>query len=245
MNTELKAVYEQHKARLKQLPELSLDNVQPVILMDVPEKWVSAPKRVLIVGQETMGWDFKAGEYYDWPHPPILDLEQYLDYEQSVDAVMYGYRAFEFARHQPGNYNSAFWRAYRQVRSVTGDERDGFECAVLYTNLFKNAVDGDSIVRNGTEQEADAVWQYSAGLLAKEIEVLKPDVVILFTGPDYDRYVNFEFSGVAFNEVEGYAPRVLSKLSHPMLPEQTWRTYHPSYLNRGHWHLLDEVCARL
>lgn len=242
---QLKAIYEQHKAELKLLPELLLNDVQPVIVMDVPEKWASAHKRVLVVGQETMWWDFRSGDYYDWPYPPITSLKEYLEYDGSVGAMMHGYRAFEFAAHQPRNYNSAFWRAYRQVRLAVGDDLEGFESTVLYTNLFKNAVDGGSIVKNGSEQEADALWQYSAGLLSKEIGVIKPDAVIMFTGPDYDRYLNFEFAGVKFIEVEGHVPRGFSKLSHPLLPEQTYRTYHPNYLSRGHWHLVDEVCEQL
>jgi len=239
--TELKAVYEQHKAQLKLLPELAFDDVQPVIVMNVPEKWASAEKRVLLVGQETMGWDFEPGHYYDWPYPPIKSLGAYLEYDASVGAMMHGYQSFEFAAHQP-NYNSPFWRAYRQIRLAVGDAPDGFDTSVLHTNLFKSAVDGGSIVKNGSEEEADAVWQYSAGLLAKEIETLKPDVVIMFTGPDYDRYIDFEFAGVDFNEVDRHAPRVISKLFHPALPEETYRTYHPNYLSRGHWHLVDELC---
>lgn len=242
---QLRALYEQHKTSIQGLQDLPSGKIEPLILMDVPQGWASAGQRVLIVGQETLGWDFQPGDYYDWPYAPITRLEEFLAQPASVEAMMHGYRAFEFARYQPGNFNSPFWRAHRRVRQATGEEETGFDTQVLYTNLFKTAVDEKSIVKNGTWEEADSVWRISAGLLTREIEILKPDTVIFFTGPDYDRYLELEFAGLEWEAVGEHQQRRFSKLTHAALPAKTWRTYHPGYLSRGHWHLLEEICAGL
>jgi hypothetical protein len=243
--SSLKALYEEHKAALLDLDNFPREGVEPLILMDVPEGWSNASRKVLVIGQETLGWDFKPDDGYEWPYPPITGLEQFLTVPLSVEAMMHGYRAFEFSRHQPGNFNSPFWRAYRQIREAVGDEPMGFNTKVLYTNLFKTAVDGTSIVKNGTQEEADNIWQASVTLLAREIKILRPDAVVFFTGPDYDRYLELEFEGLQWAPSDKHGQRAFSKLSHPALPENSYRTYHPGYLSRGNWHLVDEICSAL
>lgn len=242
---ELLALYEQRKAALQEFENLPSQGVEPLILMDVPKGWAGATNRVLIVGQETLGWDFAPGDYYEWPYPPISSLEDFLGFPDSVGAMMHGDKMFEFARHQPGNVNSPFWRAYRQVREAVGDDPVGFDTKVLYTNLFKTAVDGTSIVKNGTTDEADNIWRASAQLLTREIELLQPDAVVFFTGPDYDRYLELEFPGLGWTPIGEHAQRSFAKLNHSALPAKSYRTYHPGYLSRGNWHLVEDICAAL
>lgn len=243
--SRLHALYDAHKSAMHELEGFPRAGVEPLILMDVPEGWSRATNRVLVVGQETLGWDFEQGSYYDWPYPPIKGFEDFLSVPNSVEAMIHGYRAFEFSRYQPGNVNSPFWRAYRQIREAVGDEPEGFETKVLYTNLFKTAVNGTSIVKNGTIQEADDIWRASAQLLTREIEILRPDAVVFFTGPDYDRYLELEFAGVEWVSVDGFSQRQISKITHPSLPSRAYRTYHPGYLSRGNWHLVDQICTAL
>ncbi|WP_324741422.1 cyclic-phosphate processing receiver domain-containing protein [Pseudomonas veronii] len=241
----LHALYHTHKSTVRELEDFPRAGVEPLILMDVPKGWSKATNRVLIVGQETLGWDFEPGDYYEWPYPAIKGIEDFLDVPNSVEAMIHGYRAFQFSRYQPGNVNSPFWRAYRQIREAVGDEPEGFETKVLYTNLFKTAVNGTSIVKNGTTQEADDIWRASAQLLTREIEILRPDAVVFFTGPDYDRYLELEFPNLEWASVNGHDQRQLSKVIHSSLPSKAYRTYHPGYLSRGNWHLVDQVCSAL
>ena len=62
---ELLALYEQRKTALQEFENLPSQGVEPLILMDVPKGWAGATNRVLIVGQETLGWDFAPGDYYE------------------------------------------------------------------------------------------------------------------------------------------------------------------------------------
>ncbi|GAB1619854.1 cyclic-phosphate processing receiver domain-containing protein [Pseudomonas putida] len=243
--SRLQALYSAHKSTLHELQGFPRSGVEPLILMDVPDGWSEATNRVLVVGQETLGWDFQPGDYYEWPFPPIKGIDDYLSIPNSVEAMIHGYRAFEFSRHQPGNVNSPFWRAYRQIRTAVGDKAEGFGTKVLYTNLFKTAVNGTSIVKNGTEQEADDIWRASYQLLTREIEILRPDAVVFFTGPDYDRYLELEFSNLEWAPVGGHSQRAFAQVIHRSLPIKTYRTYHPGYLSRGNWQVVDQVCAAL
>lgn len=57
---------------------------------------------------------------------------------------------------------------------------------------------------------------------------------MFFTGPYYDWILKSIFPGIEFEPVEGQ--RFLAKIRHPKLPDQSYRTYHPAYLNRaGLW----------
>ena len=49
------------------LPAELQDRLSPPLLIKVPEKWERSDKRVLVIGQETLGWSFQSGEYYSWP----------------------------------------------------------------------------------------------------------------------------------------------------------------------------------
>jgi hypothetical protein len=78
----------------------------------VGSSWESAPRRVLVVGQETKGWGGKPGDNYAWPHPPLTKLGQCQCYDGSITALIDVYSAFEFSRHDRKLAGSPFWRAF-------------------------------------------------------------------------------------------------------------------------------------
>lgn len=223
------------------LPNELLARLSPPLLLHPTVRWKEAPVRVLIVGQETLGWGFETGSYYDWPYSSIWSFEDFLTVPDSVEAMIHGYKVFEFSRYQPENYRSPFWRAYRQVRHKFDNEIDGLETAVLWTNIFRMSLDGGSVVKGGTPEEIKSIQIATHGLLRYEIEILKPDVVLFFTGPDYNDVLYSEFKDVQLQDFNGYDLSRTSWIAHPSLPLVSIRTYHPGYLNRGNWHLVDEV----
>ncbi|HVW84012.1 MAG TPA: hypothetical protein VHB50_05010, partial [Bryobacteraceae bacterium] len=79
-------------------------------------------------------------------------------------------------------------------------------------------------------------------LLLHEIAILNPGAVIFLTGPNYDREIKAEFPDVQFHPTSEIPVRMLARLKHPCLPEKTFRTYHPHYLQRARqWQLLEEI----
>jgi hypothetical protein len=236
----LKTLYEQIKEGAFISDELA-ERLSPPLLLYPTARWKEAAVRVLIVGQETLGWDFSAGSYFEWPYPEISSFKDFLAVDNSVEAMMHGYKVFEFSRYQPDNYRSPFWRAYRQIRRNFDSEVDGLETAVLWTNLFRMSIDGGSVVNNGTEEEIKSLQLATTGLLKSEIEILKPNVALFFTGPYYNDTLYTEFEGIKLVNFLEHDPSRTAWLEHQHLPNVSLRTYHPGYLNRGNWELVDNI----
>ena len=243
IQSELNSLYEQFKSNTS-LPSELAERTSPPLLLSVPEKWLNSTKRVLVVGQETLGWDFHPGDYFPDLKDPIMTFADFQATPNSVAALTAGYRDFEFARHQPGNYNSPFWRAYRSVRSSLGEDVDGAETAVLWTNLFRMSLDNGSVYENGNSEEAALIREAGSALLRAEIQALAPTSVIFFTGPNYNEHLYAQFPGIEPFNLESYEPEKTSMLKHPLLPIRTFRTYHPAYLARsGQWGIISEINA--
>jgi hypothetical protein len=144
------------------------------------------------------------------------------------------YRWFALARRFP-TLNSPFWRAFRLLDAGINTVTD----SALWTNLFKVDVNG-SVVRNCTAKEMTAIQNVQQGLLRHEVEVLKPDFVVFFTGPSYDTSIRCAFPEAEFRPLAPEFPTsTISLVSAPGLPPNTVRTYHPVYLQRSRrWSIL-------
>ncbi|MCF1249250.1 hypothetical protein LH705_06715 [Pseudomonas putida] len=243
IQSELNSLYEQFKSNTS-LPSELAERTSPPLLLNVSEKWVNSAKRVLVVGQETLGWDFHPGDYFPDLKAPIMTFADFQATPNSVAALTAGYRDFEFARHQPGNYNSPFWRAYRSVRSSLGEDVDGAETAVLWTNLFRMSLDHGSVYENGSPEEAVLIRDAGSALLRAEIELLAPTSIIFFTGPNYNEHLYSQFPDIELMHLEDYELEKTAMLSHSLFPIRTFRTYHPAYLARsGQWNIISEINA--
>jgi hypothetical protein len=75
-------------------------------------------------------------------------------------------------------------------------------------------------------------------LLPDEIDIIRPDVAVFFTGSGYDGRLRETFPGVVFHRVS----KLVSRLEHGQLPRHSYRTAHPKYLQlSGNWRVLDEL----
>ena len=239
MQSELILVYERFKASTSFSLEMS-ERLSPPLLLYVPKTWLTSKERILLVGQETLGWGFTSGHYYEWRYPPIPDFSAFKAAPVSVTAMVHGYKMFEFARHQPENYRSPFWRAYRQCRTMLGEAKDGIETSVLWTNLFRMSLDGGRVL-NGSETEVTQLLDAGKELLRREILILRPTAVVFFTGPDYNSALYTTFPSMEVTDFNGHDSSRTAKVSHPDLPNRAWRTYHPNHLSFRKWHILDQV----
>ena len=239
MQTKLIEAYLKFKEE-STLPETLQERLSAPLLLKVSNTWVKNKKRVLIVGQETLGWNFRKGQHYKWPYDPISSFKDFKMIDDSINAMVHGYSFFEFAKHHR-NYSSPFWRAYRQVRKKIGDEIDGINTSVLWSNLFRMSLDGGSVIKNGSLEEISNIRTSSAGLLKAEIKILNPTSIIFFTGPDYNNSLYSEFENSTLIPFKSYDINQTSYVKHEVLPEKTIRTYHPGYLNRGKWDIVNQI----
>jgi hypothetical protein len=147
----------------------------------------------------------------------------------AVRTLMRCYDEFDLGK----NYTrSPFWQGAHRLFNLLN--ANGPSRSFLWSNLIK--------VDKGQDRPEYDVEESICRLriLEQEISITKPDAVVFFTGPNYDQRLIDTFDGVEFS---AHSP-MLARLKHPLLPRQTYRTYHPNYLRRSrNWGVL-EVIAR-
>jgi len=132
-----------------------------------------------------------------------------------LDGLLDAYKAFDLARNTG---SSPFWQASHTIAQRVNP--NGPERAFLWTNLIK--MDEGEGRPNAALEEAVC----KLGLLNREIELLRPDVVVFFTGPSYDARLSTTFPGLKYHEIT----KGLAQLDHCTLPTKSYRTYHPKHL---------------
>ena len=82
-------------------------------------------------------------------------------------------------------------------------------------------------------------------MVSFEVNELKPNLVVFFAGPNYDRFITRVFDDAAFEAISAKPVRQLARVKSHWLPTNSIRTYHPNYLWRhGFYEYVAEiVCA--
>lgn len=220
VQNQLRALYERQLGSLVKgialLPE-SRRLSFPLLINLEAGSYLTSAVRLAIVGQETFGW---VGDGRELGRPGALD--------RALDS----YREFAFGRQ----YNaSPFWVACHQL--YRGLNHLGEPNGFAWTNILKL----DEADRRPAPDLEDLLLQHF-NVVPEELDILKPDVVVFLTGPDYDGILERTFAGVKYLPLGTDPIRVIAQLSHPRLPEATFRTYHPGYLRRARkWTILTSI----
>lgn len=194
-----------------------LDYVGPLFLYCWEDEYLSARHRLMIIGQETNGWE-----------------SYYVRTEEDVRNYIQTYKEFELGKH----YRSLFWRYAHLVNEmINGKDGKNF----VWNNVNKFGIDGSG----KPDQEVLDNENLHYNLLAREIEILKPDICIFLSGPDYDVDLKMKFDDLKIEQFQDYPLNEAARLRSRFLPEQSFRTYHPGYGNRySEWYtdLLGKIC---
>ena len=241
MNQRLQEAYADWKRSL-QFAEDDAAKLSPPLLLSVPPGYTEADRRILFFGRETFGWEWtrKLREDYpeyqvDYPYTDVSTLQDFLANDDSVEALCWGYREFKFAEYQPTNRNSPFWQAFREVQGWRG-------VGLIWNNLSRCDFQGGSVL-SAPKALQTYLAECQRGLVAKELEILRPHVCLFFTGPGYDNLLSGVFPECSFTPVDKDIPvSQLARIGHPRLPANSFRTYHPHYLRRGgHWDFIKRL----
>ncbi|GAA4019184.1 hypothetical protein GCM10022280_18650 [Sphingomonas swuensis] len=230
INARLRALYADWKCGLRG-DDPMVAQLSPPDLVCVPDGYEQASSRVVYVGQEQMGWSWsqRSLDEYDygtqiWPHSSIESWLDFITAPDSVDALMAGYRLFDFAQHQPLNHRSPFWRQYRRFAA------HGAACT---TNLDRTSWKGGAIDDGPPEMRAYIANSGTHKLLRDELAILAPTICLFMTGPHRDHLIKETCPGVRFEPLSPDIPREqLGRLICDGLPPLSFRTYHPSHLSR-------------
>jgi len=164
-------------------------------------------------------------EYLDEPLKLMCVGQETYGWDQSltIKDQLDSYEWFNFG----SNYKSTpFWNVIRKVERILGVS----PYSIAWSNL--NRFDQDVGAPVGAVLEE--VEQFDC-ILKREIEILKPDVCILFTNHKYDNRLMAMYEGVVFENIEGLPQTHFSKLTHPALPKITIRAPHPKTIRIQSW----------
>lgn len=241
MQQQLNASYANWKQNLRLENDVAAHLSAP-LLLSVPPAYANAERRILFFGQETYGWkwtrDLRARypEYkVDYRYMDVRTMRDFLANDDSVEALCWGYRQFNFAKYQPVTKRSPFWRAFRKVQGWP-------DAGLIWNNLSRCDYQGGSVRRAPPDLQAH-LSACQSGLVAEELAILRPHVCLFLTGPNYDHFLSEVFPHCEFTAlVEGIPVRQLACVGHPSLPARSFRTYHPSYLSRRRrWNFLETL----
>ena len=209
------------------LPKRLAVKASPPLLVCPHERWHSARVKLLIVGQETRRWMYNPSEVGELDDP-IENFWEFSRAKHGVGAMSNLYRWYALGRVHP-RLNSPFWRGFRAIDSAINGAQD----AALWTNVFKVNVNG-SVMKNCKAAEVAALQRAQKGLLAEEIAILNPDVVVFFSGPRYEASLRCEFPDMRISPLSRRVPAsAVGVVRAAGLPVRTIRTYHPEYLQRS------------
>lgn len=218
MSDPLAAAYLDAVRRWRGLRSSEVPGAPPIsapLVIDVPPGYEASQVRLMIVGQEALGW----GESIN----PTLPAEDVLNTLRSW------YRDFD----RGSRYKATpFWQAAMQIFMALNPAATSR--VFLWSNLYKMDVGGRR------PSPANEAAFDDAHLLRVETEALRPHVVVFFTGPSYDDRLLRCFPGAMLTPVS----RALVRVSHPALPPLSFRTYHPKYLRMSRqWATLTQITS--
>jgi hypothetical protein len=177
------------------------------LLLDIPPGYFEADCKVMIFGQEPNDWEGL------FPH------------KDGVNHLRKVYRDF----YKKNSYGHPFFNGVSNFKQELAKilEPSGKTMNVIWNNVIKIGREGEK----GAPSEAVLRWEDRwFDVVSFEVSELKPDIVIFFTGPYYDKYITRIFHDVSFESINERNTRQLARVKSSRLPHDSIRTYHPHYL---------------
>lgn len=179
-------------------------------LISVSNKYINAPIKILIYGQETQVW---GGEFYELP--------EYC----TIKNLMALYDLFI---NQDFGYNSPYWRF---IRAIVENSNDNIGISISnIVRIGKKYDAGCNLTINNLSLEFFNV-------IKEELKILQPDIIFFLTGPFYDNRIKEALGNFSERAIsKEYSLRQFAQLifEEKTMPP-TFRCYHPGYIQRKKW----------
>jgi hypothetical protein len=182
-------------------------NISLPLLICLSELYLKQQKKLMFIGQETSWWE--------WSDETI---EYNID---SMTGILDRYYEFECGRYKSNQ--TPLWRTINYIEEKLQIQKGG----IIWNNLNKINIAGK---RPDSKIENELLSSFP--VFKAEMKICKPEIVVFFTGPNYDSLISNIYNGVHFHKVSGNSSRELARLEHTDLPLKAYRTYHPGYLVR-------------
>jgi len=191
---------------------LPIKPTNPLLLYLNEEDLNRADVRVMFFGQETNGWR--------WENEIITDDFNLLLKDQYDDFFNYG-GCF--------GYGGQFWNGISKFKQMIAEKYPDKKFRYVWNNIIK-------IGKNDNKGcPPDYIYEVERkyfSVIQQEIDIIKPHIILFFTGPNYDDKIADNFGNLSYSAVLPFTERELSKISFPNV-ENVLRTYHPNFLWRN------------
>ncbi len=198
--------------------ELKASN--PLLINIDEDKFYASDIKIMIFGQETNSW------YGDFNPNINFSLEKYSEFFNSDYCYSYG---------------GQFWNGVKKFNNKFKERYHQKNIYLIWNNICKI---GNS--QRNTNTSANYILEVEKNyfsIISKEIEIINPDIILFFTGPNYDCFIENKFLNIKKIEINGFNYRQLIQLDFEDR-KNLFRAYHPNYLWRKKG-LIDEVFNKI
>lgn len=217
INERLEELYNsKYSNALENKGELIMSN--PLLIKVDEEKYNSSDIKVMIIGQETYGW--WEGVFGDKTVQELMD--QYDGYLHNK---------LENMRKKSSR---AFWKGFKYFEDEIQKIHTDKNVYCIWNNIVKIGKDN----KTGISDSIRDFERKYLSMVKKEIQILKPDIVIFLTGPNRDYDIKYNFDNVTFenqnklfNDTKYREPALVVSED---LPKSSVRLYHPNYFGGFH-----------
>jgi len=223
MNNQLFELYSSKWDKLctAMLPIIEKENIKPTnpLLLYINgkeegiEDYNEADIRVMVFGQETNKW-----------HNELLRSGAFADIQKLIDEYDYAFNTDDMFC-----LNTPFWKDFKKFRILLGEKYPIKTIRYVWNNIVKI---GRVDIKGCPPDYIYDVERKYFSVIKEEINIIKPNVILFLTGPNYDNKISNVFGQVTYSAFSPLSERELAKISIPGV-DVAFRTYHPNYFFRN------------
>lgn len=187
----------------------------PLMLYVDEDKFENSDIKIMFFGQETNGWIENENCYYNGN-------------DVGVKYLMDSYNDF-FYNGTCWKHGGQFWNGIKLFQKKISEKFQNKRIHYTWNNIIKI---GKAEGPGRPPLNIYEIERSNFSVIQDELKIIKPDIIIFFTGPYYDRNIADCFGNMDYIALPPYSKRQLSKIN--ILGIKTSiRTYHPNYLWRN------------
>ncbi len=178
------------------------------LLIQVDSNYLNSDIKIMFFGQETNIWHEKHGNFL---------------YHGNVNRLTCFYSNF-FLNSSYKNHKTPFWRGINKFEAEIKKKLDNQSVGFVWNNVLK--IGRGKI---GFPSKINPLTNRYFKVVLDEISILKPDYIVYFSGPNYDKLLRYVIGDFSTIQIEGFNTRELCVIKNDAIP-LSFRTYHPNYL---------------
>jgi len=213
LNKQLQSLYKSKWQLLsKEIEKIKLNTsliIKPAnpLLLTVNQDYQGSDIKVMVIGQETNGW-----------------FEQF----SNIDEITKVYNEF-FWGGRCYKRGGQFWNGIKNFKIRLQQKYPDKRINIIWNNVIKI---GKAKGKNKPPEYIQKIEREYFKVLELELEILKPDIILFLSGPNYDDIIKQHFPKIIQEAMLSIKQRQLCKFSIKG-NSNCFRTYHPNYLYRS------------